>query len=281
MMLPDLQFNELSCMPEAEDVAGAYQRVKSLIDTFKAIEPKGISCIRCSLSVDQIHLTKYETLNDFFNKQNNRLLANYLRRLLRYPFIDDATEKADQYSTWTFSITLDNEVCKSDGLAAAHLTDSMAIGFPSCDFWKNYYLHALSIRKATDAVPVTVPVICLSVPEHTETKEVAVWFERHTPYSPLQEYFGRKTIHLRDDHGKDKLIIFAKRLIKSPYVMGVINSLPFNPSARDNIEHCHPDGKIELRIPVSEDDRGLGLVVQTTGRTLSETERISGELRNM
>jgi hypothetical protein len=280
MLLPDLQFNELSCTPLATDAVGAHQRVQSLIATFKTIAQKGVRGIRCPLSIDQIRLTEHETLNDFFNNPHNRLFINYLRPLLRYPFIDDETDAERDYSAWTFSTLVDGTPCAASGLAAAHLTDSLAIGFCSCYFWRKNYRHSLSINKGTCVKTVTV--ICLSTPTHIKTQEVADWITRYTPDSPLLPCHvspDQKPIKLRDDHGQDILLALAKKLTHSPYVTKVINSLPFNPSARTRIEYCHSDGKIELRIP--EDDRGLGLIVQTTGRTLRETERIAETLKDL
>ncbi|MFB2898400.1 hypothetical protein ACE1CI_36250 [Aerosakkonemataceae cyanobacterium BLCC-F50] len=39
----------------------------------------------------------------------------------------------------------------------------------------------------------------------------------------------KKSISIRDDHGKDILQSFAKKICRSPYVKKVVNSLPFNP----------------------------------------------------
>jgi hypothetical protein len=281
MRLPDLQFNELSCTPLATDAAGARERVQSVIDTFKELSLCGVRGIRCSVPIDQISLTATEHLNDFFNRQDNRPHANYLRPLLRYPFIEDADPHAAQYAEWGFTITLNGEKQTPSGLAAAYLQSALAVGFPSCDFWRNH-AHTLSVTRGAGTEDMAV--ICLSLPTHVQTQEVRDWITRHTPESPLKESVilpEEKRIHLRDDHGKDKLSDLARRLTQSPYVIEVINSLPFNPSAHDRIGQCHPDGKIELRIPIAEDDRGLGVIVQTTGGTLSETERIAEKLRNM
>jgi len=78
-------------------------------------------------------------------------------------------------------------------------------------------------------------------------------------------------------HGKDVLTAFAQKVLQSPYVEGVINSLPFNPHARSFIRNAYPDGSIELVLVWS--DEGLGMVVQSTGRNLRETEAIARILK--
>jgi hypothetical protein len=83
----------------------------------------------------------------------------------------------------------------------------------------------------------------------------------------------RKTIDLREDHGKDILQAFAEKIRRSPYVKKIINSLPFNPKRTNPIRRTYPNGKIEFVLTWT--DRGLGLCIQTTGRNLAETNSIA------
>lgn len=82
-----------------------------------------------------------------------------------------------------------------------------------------------------------------------------------------------KQISLREDHGKDKLIAFSQKLVQSPYITKVINSLPFNPHQNNPIRRTYPDGKIEFVLTWT--DPGLGICLQTTGRNLAETNTIA------
>ena len=82
-----------------------------------------------------------------------------------------------------------------------------------------------------------------------------------------------KKISLRDDHGMNVLMDFSKRLVRSPYVTAVINSLPFNPTERKFIRKVRDDGLIEIVLPWT--DKGYGVVVKTTGRNIRETKKIS------
>lgn len=84
-----------------------------------------------------------------------------------------------------------------------------------------------------------------------------------------------KKISLRHDHGIDVLMEFSKRLVRCPYVVGVVNSLPFNPSERKFIRKIRDDGLIEIVLPWT--DQKYGVVVKTTGRNIRETKRI-GEI---
>jgi putative CRISPR-associated protein (TIGR02619 family) len=86
----------------------------------------------------------------------------------------------------------------------------------------------------------------------------------------------QKQIKLRDDHGKDKLQQFSEKLRRSPYVKGIINSLPFNPQTINPIKRVTANGIVDLVL--IETDQGLGVCVQTTGRNLAETRAIASHL---
>ena len=84
---------------------------------------------------------------------------------------------------------------------------------------------------------------------------------------------SKKPINLRDDHGKDKLIAFSQKIVQSPYIKKVINSLPFNPHQNHPIRRTYEDGRIEFVL--TETDQGLGICLQSTGRNLAETNTIA------
>lgn len=86
-----------------------------------------------------------------------------------------------------------------------------------------------------------------------------------------------KKIHLRDDHGKDVLMHWSKRLVNSPYVEEIINSIPFNPRTTEPIRTTTDDGLLELVL--TKTDAGYGMVVKTTGKNKRETEEIARILK--
>ncbi len=82
-----------------------------------------------------------------------------------------------------------------------------------------------------------------------------------------------KPISLRKDHGIDILQAFAKEICRSPYVKKIINSLPFNSKRTNPIRQTTNDGVVEFVLTWT--DEGLGLCIQTTGRTKAETNTIA------
>lgn len=83
----------------------------------------------------------------------------------------------------------------------------------------------------------------------------------------------KKTINLRDDHGKDELKAFSKKLCRSPYVKSIINSLPFNPKLAKPIRRVTDDGLIDFVLSWTEP--GYGICIQSTGRNRVETNTIA------
>jgi putative CRISPR-associated protein (TIGR02619 family) len=88
----------------------------------------------------------------------------------------------------------------------------------------------------------------------------------------------QKKVSLRDDHGKDTLEAFSRKLCQSPYVKSVVNSLPFNPHVRRAIRSTDSSGLIEFVLYWT--DKGYGLCVQSTGISEKETNIIAIHLEN-
>lgn len=133
------------------------------------------------------------------------------------------------------------------------------------DDWKNGFIN---ITKDGDIN--TVRNICTKQHVDLHIPQIQLTEEPELIESDLQS--KDKRISLRNDHGADILADFSKRLIKCPYVVGVINSLPFNSYERKFIRKIREDGLIEIVLPWT--DKGYGIVVKTTGRTMKETEKI-------
>ncbi|MEM8613106.1 MAG: putative CRISPR-associated protein [Cyanobacteria bacterium P01_H01_bin.105] len=83
----------------------------------------------------------------------------------------------------------------------------------------------------------------------------------------------KKKIFLRDDHGKEYLKKFSKKIIRSPFVKGIVNSLPFNPKQISPIRRVTNEGLVEFVLTWT--DPGYGLCIQTTGRNQIETNTIA------
>ncbi|MBE9214605.1 hypothetical protein IQ247_18345 [Plectonema cf. radiosum LEGE 06105] len=110
-----------------------------------------------------------------------------------------------------------------------------------------------------------------------EINSIARIYEKGFLSSLEKLVFGKKEINLRDDHGKDKLQNFAEKICNSPYVKKVVNSLPFNPKATNQIRRTKANGIVEFVLTWT--DAGLRLCIETTGRNLAETNTIALHLQ--
>ncbi len=269
----DLIFNELSLQPPASNKTEAYHRVLNLVKMFKKANAFDFKAIRFQQNFHEIFLFNGYSLQDYCSEAGNRTITAILLGLRRYPFIHDDSDEEEKYMENSFLLKMHKMEVKCHGLAAAYLYSTAGIGFYAEPFWKSF-LHPLVIRK-DDGSETRDFVACISLEEHLDSDEFKTWLESvSSAQLKTSEVDPKdKTIKLRDDHGKDVLMDFAQKLVNSPYIEKVINSLPFNPRARELIKQIYPDGKIELVL--TDTDRGLGLIVQTTGRNLKETAKIA------
>ena len=159
-------------------------------------------------------------------------------------------------------------------MAWAYLRQGLSISFPTHAVW---HKTEIQLEKRSEAGNEVVSVAHAS--QAGNLKVHRPWLETlRTPQLVTTDVPpDQKQIALRHDHGRDTLLDFARRLIRSPYVVGVVNSLPFNPAAGNFIRRVYPDGMIEVVLVWT--DAGLGLAVQTTGRNLRETQEIGARLR--
>jgi hypothetical protein len=212
---------------------------------------------------------------EFCTDARARTLANIMLNIYRYPFIDDDSEEANRYIQNRFFIVRDGKRLPVHGLAAAYLYQTAGIGFYS-DTYRDTILFSIEIEGDEKGY---ANIISVSKPEHFEEQVFIDWKEHRTEIRLVECNIPveNKAISLRDDHGKDVLLNFAKRLVRSPYVVAIVNSLPYNHAETKFIRKIKPDGTIE--IVLIKTDEGLGLVVKTTGRNYKETKAIADILQ--
>jgi len=267
----ELVFNELSILPLVDDFPGCYSRIRQFVETYKTAESHGFKRVRFQQTFDQIMLRSDYTLSDFIRDPRARIFLNILLAIYRHPFINDGSEEEDKYIQNNFFIMKDGKKLSVHGLAAAYLYHTIGIGFHSEPFW-DQILFSLQIEGVENR---TEKILSVSCPEHFVEQVFLDWKEQNAEVCLIEcdIYFTEKNISLRDDHGKDVLLNFAKRLIKSPYVIEVVNSLPYNQFVSNFIRKIKHGGLIEIIL--TNTDRGLGLVVKTTGRNYKETKEIA------
>lgn len=149
--------------------------------------------------------------------------------------------------------------------ALAFLLDSASFSIYSAD-WDSPTIDFLKDGESTNARNICTKEHVVFHALHMENQRGIELLECGMPISD-------KKIVLRNDHGMDVLEEFSKRLLRCPYIVGVVNSLPYNPYERKFIRKIREGGLVEIVLPWT--DEGFGLVVKTTGRNIRETTKIS------
>jgi hypothetical protein len=274
----EMMFNELSETPVSNNKALANQKVAALIECHKKARENGFQKIRFSKNFHKINIANGYNLEQWLNETNQRTYKALILSARTFPFINSEDSWAeDEYLKYHFYFENPEplfERTKCLGLAAAHIYDSLSISFQGSPIWES---NIIAITKVNDqnllAEKVDVTNVFSGCCFNTETVQKFIERISEIVLAPSLLQPSEKAIHFRPDHGTYELNEFAQKIIKSPYVHGIINSLPWNPRNTNLIRRVYPDGRIELVLYWT--DKGLGMVVQTTGRNQRETEEIA------
>ena len=249
----DLFFNELSFKDEARI---SYHSVVAIARVYRALAKYHITTCRIGHEESSRLFRLVSGLPDSAN------IRNFYFAFFRTPYESEAVEeKQDDYCAyrWTY------HGMDCFGLALAYILDSSGLSI-DCPEWNRTFVECLK-----DEEQILVRNICTA--EHVELHIPQMQGPGETELLKCNIPVSDKKIVLRNDHGMDVLEIFSKRLMHSPYLTGVVNSLPYNPYERKFIKRIRESGLIEIVLPCT--DEGLGIVVKTTGRTMGETEKIA------
>lgn len=254
----EIYFNELSIV----DIdCLKYEHVQAFVQLYKELKTIGITSCRISNKDNA-------KLRNLFGKMPN---ANNLNGIyfafFRPPFESDlVNEKQDDYimSEWS----CDGKACF--GPAMAYILESLCFSIYQ-GRWKD---PIFNIHKDE----VTVEVHNVSVKEHIEQHREYVEKKKEIELLKCEVEPAQKRIKLRHDHGEDVLNEFCEKLVRSPYVVEVINSLPFHPHDKNFIKKVEAEGIIEIVLIWT--DCKFGVAVKTTGRNYRETCKISEILRD-
>lgn len=247
----EVYFNELSLPSETEL---KYDDFIRFIDLYRALKTQKIGVCR-------IDNKSRETIRSY-SRNIPREGMEFLYAFLQPPIENDAIEARQDIflaSRWLFQ----GRECV--GLAYASITDSMALSTGD-DLWDKAILN---ITKDEASVEVRNLYSIDNLNSHLE------WLENQREVELIISDISpeKKKIDLRHDHGQDVLLDFSRKLLRSKYVLEVVNSIGFQSNNRRFIHKVKADGIIEIVLPWT--DQGLGVAVKTTGRSLRETQKIA------
>ncbi len=252
----DLFFNELSI--EGKKSINRDSAI-ALVKVYQSLMQYEITTCRIASGDHQKLHQMIQSMPDFLN------IRNFYFAFFRSPYESENVEK-EQNAYFEHDWLYNGKPCV--GLALAIILKSAALSIYESD-WSDAFV---SVTK--DGELTTVRNISIEQHVDIHIPQIQTSEEPELVESDLQ--IEDKKISLREDHGVDVLMDFSKRLIRCPYVVGVINSLPFNSHERKFIKRIREEGLIEIVLPWT--DKGYGIVVKTTGRTWKETEIIGSIL---
>lgn len=278
----DIIYNELSEIYPSETKALADERMHILINAYIQARKSNIKKIRFAVSLEDIEIAQNYFIKNWLEETSNKNHKNLLLAARDYPeWNRDDNWYGETYSMSTFTFVDEaNQIPqkKSYGLAAAHLYDTLSISLSGRPAWEK---NTLNLTKTTDETgeAIVLPISNVFSEKCFENDSVRHCIENNGDVVLVESLlsYNEKKIHFRDDHGTDDLMRFAKKLVQSPYVNEVINSIEWKSNETKFIKGAFADGIIHIRL--HWDDRGLGLAIKTTGRNLRETIAIGENLR--
>lgn len=249
----ELYFNELSIKNENSI---SHESVVFMAETYKELTKHDITTCRIS---PEDNAKLFQMIDGMPNSINVR---NFYFSFFRSPY-ETKTVEENQDEYYEHGWTYNGEECI--GFALAYLLDSASFSLYGAA-WKDAFIDVLK-----DGDFIKVRNICVKA--HVDMHIPRIRNIGAVELVACDMKISDKKIVLRDDHGKDKLEEFSRRLIQCPYLVGVVNSLPYNSHERKFIRRVRENGLVEIVLPWT--DKGYGVVVKTTGRTIKETKKIA------
>ncbi|MFA6784632.1 MAG: hypothetical protein WCR13_07010 [Sphaerochaeta sp.] len=252
----ELYFNELSldCSIPVE-----YAFITNLKEVYIRSKKEGFSICRFSASDRQ---AIFDYLQSNPRLKNIRNIMDFAYGFFASPYETSYSELQETQfieSNWNYQ----GKTC--GGLAWAYIYDTLSLSIAN----DNWLLPETIILR--DLVETRVRHV--SIGNHFDFHHDWLQANKEIVLIACDILAVDKTINLRDDHGKNILQDFSKKIRRNKYVISILNSLPFNPNCRSFIKQAKPDGIVEIVLPWT--DRGIGLAVQTTGRNYRETQKIA------
>lgn len=268
----DLYFNELSVSGLTEDTI--YQKVVMFANVVKEARQQGFRYVRFEKDMRSIMLSHDLSFAKFCEINSKDPIIKALFSVQGYPYFTDEGGE-DSFLLNDYRVLMpDGHKESVYGLAAAVYYNSCGVSFNTIQ-WESL-LHQVLIESGDSRK--TVFVISLSDLAHFDTKEFSDWADSSLPEPELissKSIPMDKKISLPDHHGKEILYEFSKRLVRSPFVEEIINSIERKPKEKDFIYSLHDGNLIDIRLIRHG---GIGVIVRTTAKNERQLRAIARRL---
>ena len=274
-------FNELSLLPLAKSKSEGIERLRLLGFVFRECKKEGATVVRVGDRYDKVELAKNYTLSDFLQdtSQRNHTLKSLMFSALRPDYFKEADEQ-EAFGEYCLLQVTDTVGRHCHGFAVGYVLNKPLIGFASEKTWDNLF-HSITIKKEGHKT-VKAEHACVSKVEHATCPDFKNFFDSCMPLELVKSSVApqdKKSTFSGGHHGQKELKALAKKLNYNPYVKHPITSVDFCPRATDPIERCYENGQVV--VVDTSSSAGYALLVQTTGRSMRETEEIANSIREM
>lgn len=255
----DIYFNELCLQDKLLD----YSVITNLRDCFQKLKNEGFSV--CRLNYEK----KVELLNYLKSIPgvSERDLMGFFHSFFRSPFEKSSISTEDEEKFLSSSLYFEDK--QTIGLQWAYTYDTLALSLLTNEKWN---CDTLSVIDKSDN-DKNILIHHASTISNINTQQVWIDSLKQIILQKSTIPVEQKKFHVRSDHGTDVLKEFWNKVKNCEYVEACINSLPWNSSDKELIRDIKPNGQIELVLYWT--DKGLGMVIQTTGRNIRETQKIA------
>lgn len=273
----DLFFNELSALYTTGLLYDARLRMISFINLFKKAKQSGYNSCKVSNNFEDSFLCQNYSIHSWLNDTSvKKDLKDFYLSFRRSPYETGIENDFDAFYYLNEPEELNYNGDIVEGLGWAYVCDSLAVSFSANEVWKKTRIR-LNCEK--EALMSDVQVNHTSSSQHFDYHKDFIQAQKipvliQSDINPLDKH-----IHLSNDHGKDKLLALAKKLVNCPYVNEVPHSLEYDRVAKSFIRKIHPKGRIDVTL--INEDIGYSMMVQTTGRNLRETQEIAKFLKDI
>lgn len=261
----DVYFNELSMQPFCVEEE-MHVRIQNFAKVLKQCCQLGFKKVRYEEAFSSIMVSDEQSLENYCCKfQKNPKLNTAIGLLLstqRRPYIEPGSPQENDFLLNDYKIIVGGTAVEGYGMTSAYLAKAFSVGFASSEVWKDccFSIRCNNIREDEKEDMV----FCITRISHFDEDVFVTWFVEH-----FIVLYDKRTIepfcHLRDDHGKNELEAFARKIMKEDFVIEIVNSLPFNSKSSKFIERTDvKSGIIELRL--TDTDCGLGIAVRTVAK---------------
>ena len=272
-------FNDVSITPLCSTDDEVTERINEFVDILEFCGFLGFKKVRFNSFAGDIELKKGFFVRDYLavHARGNGNRALLLLNMLKPPYIEDDSVAEERYISHTARLKKDGVEIESEGLASALFSNGFSIGFASEEFWRQNISFALRITEDATQKCSERKVFCISCLSHFKEAAFIKWSVDSLPLqfrsSDLQ--INAKRIKLRQDHGIKELGRFSEAIRKEPYIIEVVNSLPFDPNSR-KMTKLKEDGLIEVRLLNTQNK--IGIIVRTTARNEMESMYLAADI---